>query len=98
MWLNPFHSHFILVDDGKDKFGAEIQFRAELERTIVKKENIPIFLLVLEGGINTLKTVSEALDKDKDTDKIPVILVAVRSLAVYVKNESQELLLIFKGN
>ena len=30
--LDPHHSHFILVDNGdRDKFGGEIQWRAEFE-------------------------------------------------------------------
>lgn len=70
------------MDDGKEALGAEIQFRTELERKIVERENIPIFLLVVEGGVNSLKTVSEALDK-QSTEKIPVILVAVNITSNY---------------
>jgi hypothetical protein len=33
--LDPNHSHFILVDNSQlDKFGGEIEFRAELESAI----------------------------------------------------------------
>ena len=34
-FLDPHHSHFILVDDGSvHKFGGEIKFRADLEKKI----------------------------------------------------------------
>jgi len=34
-FLNPNHSHFILVDDGsRHKFGGEIKFRASLQKEI----------------------------------------------------------------
>jgi len=36
--LNPFHSHFILVDNGTDgKAGFEINLRANLEQHIAKQ-------------------------------------------------------------
>ncbi|XP_072021671.1 transient receptor potential cation channel subfamily M member-like 2 [Amphiura filiformis] len=35
--LEPNHSHFILVDDGKNKWGADVPVRAELEKQIKGK-------------------------------------------------------------
>ena len=32
--LDHNHTHFILVDDGSDKYGGEIKFRADLEAEI----------------------------------------------------------------
>jgi hypothetical protein len=59
------------VDNGKIGFGGEIDFRAALESKIAegrkrddnKPIEIPMVLLVLEGGIGTLKTVYESVKK-----------------------------------
>ncbi|KAK3579276.1 hypothetical protein CHS0354_033354 [Potamilus streckersoni] len=72
-FLDPNHSHFILVDNGtQHKFGTEISFRAELERKISEMQtdtgadiaSVPIVILVLEGGHGTLKTVKTALEEN----------------------------------
>ena len=76
--LDPNHSHFILVDNAKIGFGGEIDFRAALESKIAegrkldnnKRVEIPMVLLVLEGGIGTLKTVYESVKK-----KTPCVFV-----------------------
>ncbi|KAL3836664.1 hypothetical protein ACJMK2_022086 [Sinanodonta woodiana] len=69
-FLDPNHSHFILVDNGtQHKFATEIPFRAELEREISEMQtdtgedavSVPIVILVLEGGPGTLETVQNAL-------------------------------------
>ena len=67
--LDPNHSHFILVDNAKIGFGGEIDFRAQLESAISRREDpktkkandIPIVVLVLEGGVGTVKTVLESV-------------------------------------
>ncbi|CAD5116686.1 DgyrCDS5550 [Dimorphilus gyrociliatus] len=75
------HTHFILVDDGKVKsFGAEISLRCDLERHISLKietgiarqqsVNVPVVLLVLEGGVNTLETAAVAI-----ANKTPVVVI-----------------------
>ncbi|KAL4228805.1 Transient receptor putative cation channel subfamily M member 2 [Mactra antiquata] len=72
-FLDPNHSHFILVDNGtQHKFGTEISFRARLENEVSKirtdtGENavsVPIVLLVLEGGPGTLQTVHQAIQNN----------------------------------
>ncbi|KAL3837145.1 hypothetical protein ACJMK2_022523, partial [Sinanodonta woodiana] len=72
-FLDPNHSHFILVDNGSQhKFGTEISFRAALERkisemqtdTVADTVSVPIVILVLEGGHGTLKTVKTALEEN----------------------------------
>ncbi|KAK3605984.1 hypothetical protein CHS0354_019664 [Potamilus streckersoni] len=69
-FLDPNHSHFIMVDDGtQHKFATEITFRANLEKEVSQRGTntgdvavrVPIILLVLEGGPGTLKTVTNAL-------------------------------------
>jgi transient receptor potential cation channel subfamily M protein 2 len=71
--LDPNHSHFILVDNSRISFGGEIDFRAALESAISKRktsssniitDDIPIVVLVLEGGVGTLKTVLESVKND----------------------------------
>lgn len=75
------HTHFILVDDGKIKsFGAEISLRCDLERHISLKietgiarqqsVNVPVVLLVLEGGVNTLETAASAI-----ANNTPVVVI-----------------------
>ena len=75
--LDPNHTHFILVDNAKIGFGGEIDFRAELESKISEgrknakmQSEIPMVLLVLEGGVGTLKTVYESVKK-----KTPCVFV-----------------------
>ncbi len=57
--LEPNHTDFIFIDDGtKHQYGAEIQFRNQFERTISDESislNIPVVLVVIEGGIDTIK-------------------------------------------
>ncbi|WAR05097.1 TRPM2-like protein [Mya arenaria] len=69
-FLDPNHSHFILVDNAtQHKFGVEIPFRAKLEKEIAKIKpetgenaaSVPHILLVLEGGSGTLETVHQAI-------------------------------------
>ncbi|XP_060077266.1 transient receptor potential cation channel subfamily M member-like 2 [Ylistrum balloti] len=75
--LDPNHSHFILVDDGTEQqFGKEISFRAGIEMAVSKLRTtgaeamVPVVLLVVEGGPNTIKTVKEAV-----CGGIPTVLV-----------------------
>ena len=86
--LDSNHTNFILVDDGsEDQFGKEIEFRAKLEEEIrlgntienyrkkelnVNKTQIPMILIVVNGGLNTLKTVTEYVKV-----KIPVLILEV---------------------
>ncbi|KAK3605983.1 hypothetical protein CHS0354_019662 [Potamilus streckersoni] len=70
-FLDPNHSHFILVDNGtQHKYATEIPFRAELERKISEMPtdtdavSVPIVILVLEGGPGTLETVQNALKQN----------------------------------
>ena len=72
--LNPNHSSFILVDNGSAfTFGVEIEFRTQLETRIREQLNIPMVLIVVEGGVGTLNTILGALKS-----RTPIILVAVR--------------------
>ena len=127
--LDPNHTHFILIDDGrrvenvinngtisqefKIPFGGEIEFRGNLEKELregksekfyrdrhnvtssaknsysrrsqvnlieLKKDEIPMVLIVVEGGPNTLKTVKEAVEKN-----VPILVLAV-SLFIFYTN------------
>ncbi|XP_064629774.1 transient receptor potential cation channel subfamily M member-like 2 [Lineus longissimus] len=80
--LDQNHTHFILVDNGTErKPGVEIPFRAALEEYVSNKMetvtgvdgdfvNVPVVMLVLEGGMNSLKTAAETLKKN-----MPVVLI-----------------------
>ncbi|CAF4435607.1 unnamed protein product [Rotaria sp. Silwood2] len=70
--LEPNHTEFIFIDDGSDrKYGREIPFRSRLEKAIsgeffasrskvapnaTRPNPIPVVLLVVEGGSNTVRT------------------------------------------
>ncbi|XP_022809071.1 transient receptor potential cation channel subfamily M member 3-like [Stylophora pistillata] len=77
--LDNNHSHFILVDDGTvGKYGGEIPFRAGLQNCISTKKmerskshGIPVVLLVLEGGPNTIQTVLESVTSNP---AVPVVI------------------------
>ncbi|XP_060552910.1 transient receptor potential cation channel subfamily M member 2-like isoform X4 [Ruditapes philippinarum] len=79
--LDHNHTHFMLVDDGTEgKFGAEIEFRSTFERYVSEKVetgvaesqsvNVPVVMLVVEGGVNTMKTVWQAVQQN-----IPVLVL-----------------------
>ncbi|KAL3837310.1 hypothetical protein ACJMK2_022676, partial [Sinanodonta woodiana] len=75
-FLNPNHSHFILVDNGtQHQLETETTIRATLECTTCRKygndfNTIPAVLLVIDGGRRILKTIINALSKN-----IPVVIV-----------------------
>ncbi|XP_053387178.1 transient receptor potential cation channel subfamily M member 2-like isoform X2 [Mercenaria mercenaria] len=79
--LDHNHTHFMLVDDGTEgKFGREIEFRSTFERYVSEKVetgvaetqsvNVPVVMLVVEGGVNTMKTVWQAVQQN-----IPVLVL-----------------------
>lgn len=42
------HTHFLLVDNGKDKWGGEIKLRADIERALRRKLKTAAVLLVVQ--------------------------------------------------
>ena len=54
--LNPYHTHQILVDAGPatGTWGSEIGLRSRLERTYATQKGVPVVLLVVQGGPNTV--------------------------------------------
>ncbi|XP_078316710.1 transient receptor potential cation channel subfamily M member-like 2 isoform X4 [Crassostrea virginica] len=79
--LDENHSHFVLIDDGSEnKFGAEIDFRTRLEKFISEQHvdpedkesslTIPVISIIVEGGINSMKTVWQAVMRG-----IPVLVL-----------------------
>ena len=65
--LDSNHSHLLLVDNAKVEFGGEVDFRAQLEAKLSQNNqddssmHIPLVVLVLGGGINTIKSIKEAV-------------------------------------
>jgi len=58
--LNPYHTHFVLVDNGEEgaaAFGSEIELRAEIETAAAQTKGAPVVQLVVQGGPGTLATV-----------------------------------------
>lgn len=79
--LDSNHSHFLLVDNGTEgKYGVEIDLRSRFEEAVMKVKTdsrsaagaigVPVVLLVLEGGPNTVRTMCELIKK-----KIPAVVV-----------------------
>ncbi|GFO31362.1 transient receptor potential cation channel subfamily m member 2-like [Plakobranchus ocellatus] len=79
--LDPNHTHFLLVDNGREGvFGAEINFRSELEHYIsavgttgvAQGQTIPtpVVLIVVEGGVNTMETVHQSSKRNT-----PVVVI-----------------------
>ena len=64
-FLNPDHSHFILVDNAQEKYGGEIEFRVKLESEIAKGDGttrpIPVVVVVIGGGPNSVTCVLESV-------------------------------------
>ncbi|XP_033724836.1 transient receptor potential cation channel subfamily M member-like 2 isoform X2 [Pecten maximus] len=96
--LDPNHTHFILVDNGtQHDFGVEIPFRAQLEQTVANMKtdtskdavSVPIVLLVLQGGPNTLQTVKQAV-----ANNTPIVVVEgsgkAADILAYAYNNSGE--------
>lgn len=79
-FLDPNHSHFILVDNAKwNKFGGEVKFRAELESAISRAKKVPIVLVVAEGGPNTINTILESVEKNT-----PCVIIDVCIFDFYI--------------
>lgn len=79
--LDSNHSHFLLVDNGTEgKYGVEINLRSRFEEAVMKVKTdsrsaagaigVPVVLLVLEGGPNTVRTMCELIKK-----KIPAVVI-----------------------
>lgn len=79
-FLDPNHTHFVLVDNGtQHQFGVEIPFRARMEKSIATMKTntgknasvyVPVVLLVLEGGPGTLETAHQAV-----ANNTPIVIV-----------------------
>jgi hypothetical protein len=72
--LEPNHTHFFLVDNGKEgkgAFGGEILFRNAFETEYCRSRRVPRVLLVVQGGPGTLSTVLAAVESS-----CPVVLIA----------------------
>ncbi|UJR07492.1 hypothetical protein I4U23_011781 [Adineta vaga] len=68
--LEPNHTQFIFIDDGtKYQYGGETEFRTQFEKSI--SNSVPVVLLVIDGGRETIKKVHESVMKNK----IPVVLL-----------------------
>eukprot|EP00966_Prymnesium_polylepis_P058895 1365065-Prymnesium_polylepis.1 len=72
--LEPNHTHFLLVDAGKEgstAWGGEIPFRNAFEYEYCRSRSVPRVLVVVQGGPGTLSTVLAAVESE-----CPVVLIA----------------------
>ena len=76
--LDPNHTHFLLIDNSQvNQTGGEINFRARFESDMAKGivaslEPVPVVVVVIEGGPNTIKCVLESL-----ANNIPCMVIDV---------------------
>ena len=72
------HNTFLFFDDGSEhEFGREIDFRAEFESKLrANNENIPMILIVVQGGDGTLKTILHSIES-----KIPILILEVNIMS-----------------
>ena len=74
--LDGSHTHFLLVDAGKDekgelkRWGSEIKLRTLVEEKLCETFRVPQVLLVVQGGKGTFNTVKEQLQAG-----CPVVLI-----------------------
>ena len=59
--LEPRHTHFVLADHPAGGWGSEIRLREGVLQLLGEWFKVPGVLLVLGGGVNTLRTVVEAI-------------------------------------
>ncbi|XP_071965628.1 transient receptor potential cation channel subfamily M member 3-like [Antedon mediterranea] len=69
--LNPYHTHFLLIDDGTRMPGCDVPYRAKLEQIIRAQKfiqnqlepglGIPVVKVCLEGGSDTILSTKEAV-------------------------------------
>tara|TARA_B110001452_G_scaffold72343_2_gene58528 strand:- start:825 stop:2270 length:1446 start_codon:yes stop_codon:yes gene_type:complete len=72
--LNPHHSHFVLVDSGKEApaaWGSEIGLRYSFENFYSTQKHVPIVQVVVQGGPGTLDNMLHAAQKS-----CPIVIVA----------------------
>lgn len=86
-FLDPNHTHFILVDDGSDnQFGKEIEFRANLENELRKGRTLKYYQHMRMksyglssdqrgGGGGDNMSRANLLDQDEDREIVPVIII-----------------------
>ncbi len=78
--LDSNHTHYLLFDDGSQgdvnkNHGFRLNFVNELRKSIDENndtQKIPMVLIVVQGGVSTLKAIEEALNF-----ATPILLIAV---------------------
>ena len=77
--LNGWHTHFIMVDNGKsgvEAFGGEIEFRGQLEMFYFNERRVPVVQLAVQGGPGTLGTIAgETFPRLMRTDALRICVV-----------------------
>eukprot|EP00316_Scyphosphaera_apsteinii_P022830 CAMPEP_0119346800 /NCGR_PEP_ID=MMETSP1333-20130426/108193_1 /TAXON_ID=418940 /ORGANISM="Scyphosphaera apsteinii, Strain RCC1455" /LENGTH=1308 /DNA_ID=CAMNT_0007359319 /DNA_START=65 /DNA_END=3991 /DNA_ORIENTATION=+ len=89
--LNPHHTHFVMVDaglEGRKAWGSEIEFRARFEHYLMRRQGIPMVLLVVQGGPGTLSTVLHSCQEG-----FPIVILsdsggAASVIAQYIRHQT----------
>lgn len=87
--LENHHSHFLLFDDHRSLNSPSgiLSKRAQLEKSLQSyssenEEKIPLVLILVEGGVSSVRTICEAL-----LEKTPVLVIDVSS-SIRIFNDS----------
>jgi hypothetical protein len=78
--LESHHSHFLFFDDGKMTNDPSIVLskRTQIEKSL--NENIPLILILIEGGLSSIKAICQALQENT-----PIIIIKVIHSILYQK-------------
>ena len=83
--LDPNHTHFILVDNGKDEYGGEIQLRGSIEQALSERFRVPSVLLVVQGGLGTYATVRRGTEIGQRVVLVKESRGAAQVIAEYIE-------------
>ena len=89
--LNAGHTHFVLVEGaqtGVKAWGSEIELRTSFEQIFAQQLHVPMVLLVVAGGPNTLLTVLNSIRRSS-----PIVIIsdsggAATDIHRYCKDQS----------
>lgn len=84
--LDHNHTHFLLVDNGKEQWGGEVALRARFEQHLADTFKVPHVLLVIKGGPGTYATVRSAVDMSQRIILVKESHGAAQVIAEYIND------------